>query len=271
MKPWRTLWLVPCALFALACNKPQGGPAAVTVTEEKCPAGPRPISVSLVNSWPLHDPEQYATDQERDCASLVYYEMLPWTDRSGPCDKDHPSLCTNAYRAERQQHLRAMSAHKVKSLWSPENLNAEGPKRWTDDQFRQHIRDFRADAEAVGLEWVALSTGGEPWAWDYKHAETRAKIVDEEWPGELVVPDAGRNEATGTPYFPGFSYSWLEVHPCSFPQLERSLRTLGPILTVTDCGPVLVPGEPVKTDLTAEAARLNVPLLFYGFTMGFDG
>jgi hypothetical protein len=160
-----------------------------------------------------------------------------------------------------------MSAHKIITVWPVENFNAYGPKQWSDLQFRDYIRDFREDAEEVGLEWVMLTTGSEPWAWNYDRARTRAEIVRQEWPGLLVMADKGANEATGRPYFDGIAYDLLEVHPCSIDQTYRSLRHSGPILTVTDCGPVLVPGEPHRGELEAEAIRSGVPLLFYGFQL----
>jgi hypothetical protein len=198
---------------------------------------------------------------------MVYYEMFPWAVRTAECDEAHPTFCTNAYRHERRLHLQAMSAHKIITVWPVENFNAYGPKQWSDLQFRDYIRDFREDAEEVGLEWVMLTTGSEPWAWNYDRARTRAEIVRQEWPGLLVMADKGANEATGRPYFDGIAYDLLEVHPCSIDQTYRSLRHSGPILTVTDCGPVLVPGEPHRGELEAEAIRSGVPLLFYGFQL----
>jgi hypothetical protein len=260
---WAAVVAILTAIAILGCEKGQlsSSPDAPDAT-----CAPRPVSVSLVNSWPLLDAEVYASDEERACASLVYYEMFPWVDRSGLCDQAHPTGCTDAYRTERKAHLHAMSAHKIITAWSPENFNAYGPKQWTDEEFREELRDFRRDAEEVGIEWVMMTTGGEPWAWSYNRARARAEIVREEWAGTLIMADSGANEASGRPYFSGIPYDFLEVHPCSIPQALRALNHSGPILTVTDCSPVLVPGEPVRSDLEAKAIQLGVPLLLYGFT-----
>lgn len=242
--------------------------------QSSCPVASQPISVSAVNSWPDLDAEQYASDQANACASMVYYEMLPWTTPDRACNESHPDACTNAYRVERRAHLHAMVKRHIKTIWSAQNYNAAGPKHWTEAMYRQHIIDFREDALEADptLQYVAISPGGEPWAWTWSAVLARAQIARAEWPGEFVIADAHSAEASGEPYFGGIHYDWLEVHPCSIEQTYRAIRfnsTIeppnppSPILTVTDCGPVLVPGDPTLSEIAREALRLKQPVCFY--------
>ena len=265
--------LLAIAFVVAQCG---GSGSSSSVKDIFCPSGAHPISASVVNHWPDLDPEQYANDQVNSCASLVYYEMLPWNTPDARCDEAHPNACTDPHRIARRAHLRAMVARKIKTVWSAQNFNAAGPRRWTEDMYRQHIISFREDALEAdpSLTYIALSPGGEPWAWTWEAVLARARIAREEWPGGFVIADAHANEASCEPYFGGIHYNWLEVHPCSIEQTYRSIRfnsTIDPsnptcpILTVTDCGPVLIPGEPFITDLTREALILGEPLVYYGY------
>lgn len=220
-------------------------------------------SVSAVNGWPGIDPKKYAAELAGNCQKLVEIEGFPWVDRSGPCDAAHPNLCSNPFRPERQAFLRAMAARGITVLVTLQNANAESVRLMTDDVYRQHVRDLREDAGAVGLEHVWLGPLSEPWAWeDRARAYSRTLTARQEWDGVFVLPDAGGNRPTGRPYF-SLPYDYLEVHPCSIADAYTSLRSGPQTLTVTDCYPVLNPGPGHSTDLALEAFRLDRPFVIY--------
>lgn len=225
------------------------------------------VSVAPVNGWPgIADPEDFASELERGCQGLTQIEAFAWWDRSGACDGAHPGLCTETYREKRRAFLRSMSAHKVTTLITSMNSNAEGPRRLSDDAFGSHVREIRADAEEVGLQWVWLGAPSEPWADpDQDRARRRAEIARVEWPAVFVLPDAGANHATGRPYFGGVAFDMLEVHPCTVDDARAAIARGAPILTVTDCGSLLVPPAEEIRALTREALALEQPLLFYDF------
>lgn len=250
-----------CLLAALAVSAACGGGDDSGGVSTRC-ARTAPISVSRVNDWPGKDPEAYAAELAANCASLVALEGLPWFDRAGPCDAAHPTLCANPFREERRRLLRAMSAHKITTLVTSENSNAYGPRLISLEAFRAHVQAIREDALEVGLENVWLGAPSEPWAWE-EGARERSLVAREEWPGEFVLPDLGRNSATGKPYFQGIAYEHLEVHPCRVADALASIRFGAPVLTVTDCGALLVPGVELAVQLAREALAFHRPLVFY--------
>lgn len=254
-------WWAILALVAVACSHPS---STSEENQSLCRGTPHALSVALPNGWPGIDAEAYGSALESSCENLTLIEALPWFDRSGECDARHPDLCTESFPEVRRAFLRSMSAHGIRTVVTSENMNAYGPRQKSDEWFRSLIRSIREDAEVVGLDNVILGAPSEPWA-SPAIAERRARIAREEWPGLFIVPDRGANHATGMPYYPGFSYDYLEVHPCTVQDALRSIRMGVPILTVTDCGPVLNPGPVVSAELARSAKDLGSPLIIYDF------
>lgn len=241
-----------------------GGGGQDKEPEATCPKQVRG-SVSPVNSWPGTDAELFAKSLRAECRDLIELEGLPWfPPGSAPCDQAHPTQCTDPHREERKALLAAMSAHKISVLINSHNSNAYGPRTWSNEQWREYIRGIREDAEETGAD-VWLGAPSEPWAWFGDEVRNRTIIARAEWPGIFVLPDRAANHASGQPYFTGVPYDYLEVHPCNVDDIFKSIRFGAPVLTVTDCGPVIASrlSPALAADLFSEAESLARPIIFY--------
>jgi hypothetical protein len=247
-------WLL--ALLIWACGHNGGGTSSVPPRLER-------VSISVVNGWPGFNAEEYANEIATNQQGLVLIEGLPWFDRTTPCDVSHRQNCTEAYRFQRQNFLRAMAQRKIVTLITTQNSNSAGGWTMTDQQFKDYVRDIHEDAENVGMEWVWLGSPSEPWAHPPEEGRRRAQTARDVWPGIFVMPDAGAHIVTGRPYFDGIKFDHLEVHPCNYQEVGDALQHGPPTIIVTDCSPVLNPGPAQSSAWASQAVSKGIPLIIY--------